>query len=245
MFSDLSYKEQNLIFKKNKNLISLFFAEFFVSLIRKKRISYLPHLKIEGEKNIFDALENGHGVIVVFYHTIFVENVGYEFSTKNKNKNIKSSFVYQPFSTLFWDFHCKKWRHSVVENKNLKAMLNALKNNDILWVAIDQSPNFGEPIHFFSKEILKPPLIPWLVKHSKAKVIPVIYEDDELSGYTAKALPTWQEIKGENFQKETQIIFSRFEKYMKKYPNIQYLVYGFLNTVNRIEFSFIERIHII
>jgi KDO2-lipid IV(A) lauroyltransferase len=137
--------EKKHIAKKSMDNVLRMFLE--CPALYRKPEKYIKTVKIEGEENITKALEQGRGVLALGCH------VGHFLLLINvlNMKGYPISYIYKETKNERFKTYVKR----IIENLRLNAIpmkpksvaakraLRVLRNNGILWVALDQSTREG------------------------------------------------------------------------------------------------------
>lgn len=154
-----------------------------------KRLQKIVH--IEGLEHIQTGFKHGQGIILLSAHFTTLEIGGRLLALKQK-----VNAVYRKHRTDYFEAFVKskrsKYSKQTIEKTNIRAMIKALKKNDIVWYAPDQ--NFSEKnsvlAQFFDHPAPTNPATARLAKLTGAQVIPFTqYRREDGFGYNLKLFP--------------------------------------------------------
>ena len=222
-FPELSIVEQ-------KNLIQQHFRALGIGLIEMGNAwwrddnSLKQHVTVEGLEHLDQALDKGHGVILLSAHFTTLEIGGRLLSLfrplhamyrKQDNPNFNQAMVNGRNSFL----------ESIVEKKDLRGMLRLLKRNQIIWYAMDQNSSDNSAVFtdFFGIPCSTTSATSKLAQRSKATVIPFTTERRSSDHqYLLTIHPPFHGFPSDNPTEDTQRIMNHFEQEIRKVPE-QYL----------------------
>jgi len=169
------------------------------------------------------ALQQGNGVLLFSAHFTTLDLSGIMLATQRP-----IHAVYRPNENPVIDRIIKRGRErlliSTIPRENIRQMVRKLKNNEVIWYAMDQ--NFGHKGSLFSNFFGIPAATNTatsrLVKITGATVIPFFaHRQKGGSGYELNLLPPLK-MDGSNPQEETDRLNQLIEEAVKKSPE-QYL----------------------
>lgn len=143
-FPDLTHTEQQLLFKKNCESIGMGILEtgmaWFWSEKRIKR-----WFKVSGFKNIIQARKQNTGVLLIGMHFLTLELGARMFGILNPGIG-----VYRPNNNPLLDWLQTKGRlrsnKNMLNRTNVKGMIKALKQGEIIWYAPDHDYGYKNSI---------------------------------------------------------------------------------------------------
>jgi len=186
--------------------------------------SLKQQVTIEGLEHLDQALDKGHGVILLSAHFTTLEIGGRLLSLfrplhamyrKQDNPNFNQAMVDGRNSFL----------ESIVEKKDLRGMLRLLKRNQIIWYAMDQNSSDNSAVFtdFFGIPCSTTSATSKLAQRSKATVIPFTTERSGSDHqYLLTIHPPFSGFPSDNPTEDTQRIMNHFEQEIRKIPE-QYL----------------------
>ena len=169
---DSSLKKNKIIKKMWENYGMTFIEYIFLKYYRKKN----NHIKIYGEKNLFDPIKNNKPVIFVSGHFSNFELMSMEIT----KKNINLATIYRPLNNFFLNPFMEFLRKKYVCKNQIKKGINGvreaidyIKKNHSIALMIDQRVSEGENVLFFNQPALTTTLPANLAIKFNIKIIPV------------------------------------------------------------------------
>ncbi len=218
-FPELSKNEQQRLLQKNFLAMGKTFIEmaccWFSDLESQKRKT-----TIVGQEHLDAALGKGNGVILLIFHMTSIEMGGsllasyYDFHAMYKpNKNP----LLEKAITQGRARHNKK----MLDRNNPRAMIKALKNNEIVWYSTDQ--NYGGKtatfVPFFGIETSTITATTKLAKLTGASVVPFTQRRlDDIDEYELTIHPEFKSFASESEVVDATQINQFLESYLRKYP---------------------------
>lgn len=179
---------------------------------------------VEGMEHIDQALQQGNGIILLSAHFTTLEIGGKLFSLFRP-----LHAMYKPQSSESFNQTMVNGRltflKSLIKRTDLRGMLKILKNNQIIWYAMDQDSSGKNSVFvdFFKIKCSSTTATSKLAKASGAAVIPFsTYRLESEGKYNLVIHPPLKNFPGDNLQADTQQIMDHFEQQIRKAPE-QYL----------------------
>ena len=199
---EISNSEKNIIVTDMwKNFGMTFIEYIFLNYLRKTN----RHIKIIGEKNISNLLNNNKQVIFVSGHLANFELMSMEIT----KKNINLATIYRPLNNFFlnpfMEYLRKKYicKNQIKKGiKGVKETIDYIKKNHSIALMIDQRVSEGELVDFFNTPALTTTLPAQLSIKYNLGIIPVYIErvnDNEF------IIEFQNEIRPENFKNKKEI----------------------------------------
>jgi len=184
-----------------KNFGMTFIEYIFLNYLRKTN----RHIKIIGEKNISNLLNNNKQVIFVSGHLANFELMSMEIT----KKNINLATIYRPLNNFFlnpfMEYLRKKYicKNQIKKGiKGVKETIDYIKKKHSIALMIDQRVSEGELVDFFNTPALTTTLPAQLSIKYNLGIIPVYIErvnDNEF------IIEFQNEIRPENFKNKKEI----------------------------------------
>lgn len=138
-FPDLSTQEQTKLLKANFRANGMSLIETGMAWwTNPKRLERLIH--IEGLENIQKGLDQGKGVIMLGGHFTTLIICGRLLAMKMPFHIVIKKAHNELFEALMLHYRSQQYQ-GIIDTRELRSMLKALKNNEIVWYAPDQ--DFG------------------------------------------------------------------------------------------------------
>ena len=199
---EISNSEKNIIITDMwKNFGMTFIEYIFLNYLRKTN----RHIKIIGEKNISNLLNNNKQVIFVSGHLANFELMSMEIT----KKNINLATIYRPLNNFFlnpfMEYLRKKYicKNQIKKGiKGVKETIDYIKKKHSIALMIDQRVSEGELVDFFNTPALTTTLPAQLSIKYNLGIIPVYIErvnDNEF------IIEFQNEIRPENFKNKKEI----------------------------------------
>lgn len=185
------------------------------------------YVKIENFEEVERIKKEKRGLILVSAHFSLWEIMPLICSLRGE----KIYFFYRKLDNRFFNNYILR-RRSVVDRMiplekrgNIKPVLKALKNEDIVGILMDQNVlrKDGVFVNFFGLKASTSPIAPFLAKKTGAAVIPVfIIPTGKKFKYRMKFFPEIKIERGNTLEeyltKNTQKIMDVFEEVIREYP---------------------------
>ncbi|MGW8193715.1 MAG: lysophospholipid acyltransferase family protein [Desulforhopalus sp.] len=194
-------------------------------LHRKKMKNVIENAEIGGRDILDRALNEGKGVILTTIHASWFEAYFAWFNTAG----LPTSLIYQKQSNPLSDnyFVNQRRRHGtslehLSSYDGMRTYQNALSNNRILIVSLDQSyTNRGTNVLFFNRLLPCAKGAAILHLRTGAPVLTSVYymKDNKLHiDFDRVALPSYKEINEENIKAISTISIQLYEPFIREYP---------------------------
>jgi len=223
VFPSLSKNEQKALIKQNFRSLGVAAIEMAHAWWGNNK-KLRQHVTVEGLEHIDHALKHGKGVILLSAH----------FTTLEIGGKLLSMFrplhaMYRPQNSEAFNKIMVRGRltflESLIERTDLRGMLKALKNNQIIWYAMDQDSSGKNSVFvdFFNIKCSSTTATSKLAKASGAAVIPFsTYRLSAEGNYKLVIHAPLEDFPSDNLQADTQQIMNHFEQQIRKAPE-QYL----------------------
>ena len=180
------------------------------------------HIKnIHGEKQVQQAIENQHGVILALPHFGNWELLGLYCSSKYPTTTMYKKPRLSQFDSLIKNGRERFGAMLVpTDNQGIRAMLKALKNNQLICVLPDQEPQEGNGVFapFFNIQAYSMTLISRLTNKTNAKVF-IAYSKRlaKGKGYEINFIPL-DEINVDSVEDSVVYLNNEMEKCIRETP---------------------------
>jgi KDO2-lipid IV(A) lauroyltransferase len=179
--------------------------------------------EIRGIENLKAALDKGRGAIMIGGHFTTIE-----IATRILGTVVPLNVVYRPTKNelISYTMHTSFTRHGhPIPYDDIRAMIRALKNNEVVWYAPDQSyRNKGAAmINFFGRPAATTTATSRLARISGAAVL--TYFPERLpgnAGYRVYIGPALEDFPGESAEADSERFNRLLEEHILKVPD-QYL----------------------
>ena len=199
---EISNLEKNIIINNMwKNFGMTFIEYIFLNYLRKTN----HHIRIIGEKNISNLLNNNKQVIFVSGHFANFELMSMEIT----KKNINLATIYRPLNNFFLNpfmeylrtkYICKNQIKKGI--KGVKETIEYIKKKHSIALMIDQRVSEGELVNFFNTPALTTTLPAQLSVKYNLGIIPVYIERVNNNEFI---IEFQNEIRPENFKSKKEI----------------------------------------
>jgi len=222
-FPELSNENQQQLIEQHFRSLGIGLIEMGKAWWSKDK-SLKQQVTIEGLEYLDEAQKKGQGVILLSAHFTTLEIGGRLLSLfrpihamyrEQDNKVFNQAMVEGRLSFL----------QSLVKKSDLRGMLKLLKQNQVVWYAMDQNSSDASAVftHFFGIPCSTTTATSKLVQKSGATVIPFSTHRQEPDNHYHLTLhPPLKHFPSEDATADTQQIMDLFEKEIRKAPE-QYL----------------------
>ena len=184
-------------------------------------------VNINGLEHIQTGFERGKGIILLSAHFTTLEIGGRLLALEQK-----VNAVYRKHRTAYFEAFVKskrsKYSKQTIEKTNIRAMIKALKKNDIVWYAPDQSFSEKNSVlaQFFNYPAPTNPATARLAKLTGAVVIPFTqYRREDGSGYDLKIFPALENFPINDDLTDANRTNQVFMDFIRKQPSHYYWVH--------------------
>ena len=225
--------EKNLnIFKNNisvferKKIVSNMWKNYGMTFIEYIFLNYFrsnqSHIKIKGEENLNNIIQNNKPVIFISGHFANFELMSMEIT----KKKIPLATIYRPLNNFFLNPLMEYQRRKYVCKNQIKKGINGvrdaidfIKKNYSIALMIDQRVSEGENIDFFGRPALTTTLPAQLALKYKLSVVPVFIERLDDNNF---CIEFFKKINADYFKGKTELtekLNKVLEKMIKSNPN--------------------------
>jgi Kdo2-lipid IVA lauroyltransferase/acyltransferase len=181
-------------------------------------------IRVEGAENLHAALARGHGVILLSAHFTTLEMGGRMLASVHP-----TSFVYKPTKNplLAWFLaRCRcRFGGNAIARDDIRAMISALKHNECVWYAPDQSyrKKGAQMVELFGIPAATNTFTSRLARMTGAAVLPYFFERlPDAQGYRAVIHPALDNFPSECALADTRRFNHLVEEQIRRIPE-QYL----------------------
>jgi len=223
-FPDLSKHEQNQLLKANFRANGISLIETGMAWwTNPKKLERLIH--IEGMENIQKGLDRGKGVIMLGGHFTTLIICGRLLAMKMPFNIVVKKAHNDLFEALMLHYRQQQYQ-GIIDTTELRGMIKALRNNEIVWYAPDQDfgakregvfvPFMGIPTKTISSTAR-------LAKKTGAAVVYIDFERLPGSqGYHFRLHPPWENYPSGDDEKDARRLNECIEHHIREVPE-QYL----------------------
>ena len=225
--------EKNLnIFKNNisvferKKIVSNMWKNYGMTFIEYIFLNYFrsnqSHIKIKGEENLNNIIQNNKPVIFISGHFANFELMSMEIT----KKKIPLATIYRPLNNFFLNPLMEYQRRKYVCKNQIKKGINGvrdaidfIKKDYSIALMIDQRVSEGENIDFFGRPALTTTLPAQLALKYKLSVVPVFIERLDDNNF---CIEFFKKINADDFKGKTELtekLNKVLEKMIKSNPN--------------------------
>lgn len=223
-FPDFDAFQQRDLFKKSFSSVGM--AVFETALgwwASSQKLSKLK-INITGLDNLTSALQQGKGVLLCSPHFITLELTGRIFAEK-----IAMGVMYRPQKNALFEYITRRaldnHYDTVIPNHDIRTMVQALKNNEIVWYApdIDAGKKHGVFVPFFGVQASTLTATSRFAKMTGAAIIPAFfYRNKNNDGYDIVLKPSLNNFPSEDLITDAARVNQVFEQAIRIAPE-QYL----------------------
>jgi KDO2-lipid IV(A) lauroyltransferase len=222
-FPDLTTGERDALARRHFEALGMSMVE--MALGRWASDEHLTAITtIEGVDHVLEAVNDGHGVILLSAHFTTLEISG---------RILKLSIppfdaVYRKNRSAFTTEMLRTGRErsaaSTIEKRDIKAMVRSLRKGGIVWYAPDQSYNRkgAEVLPFFGVSSMHTTATSTLARLGNAVAIPYFPERLANGRYHLKILPPLDDFPSDNLIEDTKKYIRVLEEQIRQCPE-QYL----------------------
>lgn len=184
----------------------------------------LPITKIEGVEHVLDAVNSGHGVILVSAHFTTLELSGRVIKLSIPPYDAVYRKSRSEFATEFLRSGRERSAANTIEKRDIKKMVRSLRAGRIVWYAPDQSYNRkgSEVIKFFDVPSMHTTATSTLARLGNAKTIPYFPRRLSDGSYHLKILPPLENFPSDDPIDDTNRYVRLLEQHIRQCPE-QYL----------------------
>ncbi|MCK5698169.1 MAG: LpxL/LpxP family Kdo(2)-lipid IV(A) lauroyl/palmitoleoyl acyltransferase [Gammaproteobacteria bacterium] len=222
-FPELSAKEKTQLIKENFIQMGYTLVENPLCWWGSER-QVLHRSTIIGLEHLQTALDNKHGVLLLSAHFAALEIGG-----RITSNEIPLTFMYRQHKNKLFEWFQRKSREGqsdgMIERKEVRATIKALRNQKPVWYAADQDYGRKHSVFapFFGVSAATITATSDFAKLGKAVVIPFFtYRKKDASGYIIELLAPIEHYPSNNPIKDATRVNKIFETAIKKAPE-QYL----------------------
>ena len=217
--NSISKEDKNKIVENMWNNYAKTFTEYiFLDHFRKNN----SHIKIIGEKNLKDIINQKKQVVFISGHFSNFELMSMEIT----KKNIKLATIYRPLNNFFLNPFMEYLRKKYICKNQIKKGINGLrdaiqyvKNGHSIALMIDQRVSEGEKVDFFGKPAFTTTLPAQLSLKYNLPIIPVFIERTKDDNFILNFLEEIKYEKSVNKIQLTKKLNEILEKMILKNPN--------------------------
>ena len=230
-FPDLGPAESQALVKRNFQAIGISMLEMALCWwASDKKVAPLSH--ITGLDNLRGALEKGTGVILLAGHV-----TSFEIAGRLLVQHIPMCVTYREFrNPVFHRFMEQARRHrfeQAIHRYDIRALIQALRDNNIVWYAPDQDPGIKHSIFapFFGMPAATLTTTSRLARITGAKVVPFrVVRLATNRGYELNIDPPLTGFPSEDLQTDASAINALLEKQIRTAPEQYYWVHRRFKT---------------
>ena len=212
-----NFKKREIIKNMWKNYGMTFVEYIYLKKFRNNK----DHIKIEGEENLKNLLENNTSAIFISGHFANFELMSMEIT----KKNIPLATIYRPLNNYFLNPFMEYLRKTYICKNQIKKGINGvresiefIKKNYSVALMIDQRVSEGEKIELFKKSALTTTLPAQLAIKFNLPIIPVFLERRPDNNFHLKF---YNEINHKDFKNKIELskrLNETLEKMIEKNP---------------------------
>ena len=217
---------KNISTENKEKIISNMWENYGMTFIEYIFLNYFrsnqSHIKIKGEENLNNIIQNNKPVIFISGHFANFELMSMEIT----KKKIPLATIYRPLNNFFLNPLMEYQRRKYVCKNQIKKGINGvrdaidfIKKNYSIALMIDQRVSEGENIDFFGRPALTTTLPAQLALKYKLSVVPVFIERLDDNNF---CIEFFKKINADDFKGKTELtekLNKVLEKMIKSNPN--------------------------
>jgi len=222
-FPDLTSVERELLTRRHFAALGMSMIEMGLARwASDRRLNSIT--TIEGVQHVLDAVNNGHGVILMSAHFTTLELSGRVLKLNIPPFDAVYRKSRSDFATEVLRSGRERSAASTIEKQNIKSMVRSLRDGRIVWYAPDQSYSRkgAEVIPFFGVPSMHTTATSTLARLGKAVTIPYFPERRPDGRYHLKILPPLDNFPSDDPVEDTKKYIRSLEAQVRQFPE-QYL----------------------
>jgi len=225
-FPELSTDERNALAFEHFKALGMTLIEMGLGRWASDR-HLLSITKLEGIEHVHNALESGHGVILLSAHFTTLEIMGRVFALDMPPFDAVYRKNRSDFMTELQRSGRERSAETTIEKRDIKRMVRALRKNRAVWYAPDQSYNRkgAEILPFFGVPALHTTATSTLARLGKAVVIPFFPRRLADSTYEFTLLPPLEGFPSDDPAADTRQYIDVLEAHIQKCPEQYFWVH--------------------
>ena len=222
-FPELSVAERNTLVRKHFACIGASLIELGIGMWASdremQRIS-----RVNGAENVLNALEEGHGVIVIGAHFTTLEISARVIKIGGIPYDVVYRKLRNPFLNQIILHNRQASARETLEKNDIRSMIRSLRNGVPVWYGPDQGARgkTAELVPFFGVPCMMTTATGSLAKMSNSVVVPMFQRRLDDGTYVVDFLPRIEGIPSGDLVQDTQSYNEILEAYIRECPE-QYL----------------------
>ncbi len=222
-FPELSNAERNSLVRKNFACIGASLIEMGIGMwASDKEMQRLT--RVNGVENVLNALEEGHGVIMIGAHFTALEASGRVIKIDLPPYDVVYRKLRNPFLNQIVLRNRQMSAREAIERSDIRGIIRSLRNGVPVWYAPDQGAKgkTGEMVPFFGVPCMMTIATGTLAKIGKSAVVPLFQRRLDDGTYVVDILPCIESIPSGDLVQDTRSYNEILEAYIRECPE-QYL----------------------
>ena len=222
-FPELSAEERNTLVRKHFENIGASLIEMGIGMWASDR-EMQRLTRVNGAENVFNALEEGHGVIMIGAHFTALEASGRVLKIDLPPYDVVYRELRNPFLNQILLRNRQASAREAIERRDIRSIVRNLRNGIPVWYAPDQGGKgkTADLVPFFGVPCMMTTATGTLAKMSNSVVVPLFQRRLDDGSYVVDILPRIEDIPSGDLIQDSQSYNERLEAYIRECPE-QYL----------------------
>ena len=225
-FPDLSPDERNALALEHFKALGMTLIE--MGLGRWASDSHLQSItKLKGIEHVHDALQAGHGVILLSAHFTTLEIMGRVLALNMPPFDAVYRRNRSEFMTELQRTGRERSAEATIEKRDIKKMVRSLRDKRAVWYAPDQryDRKGSEVVHFFGIPAMHTTATSTLARLGKAAVVPFFPRRLPDSTYEMTLLPAFEDFPSDDPIADTRRYVDVLERHIRSCPEQYFWVH--------------------
>ncbi|MDH3615264.1 MAG: lysophospholipid acyltransferase family protein [Gammaproteobacteria bacterium] len=225
-FPDLSPDERNALALEHFKALGMTLIE--MGLGRWASDSHLQSItKLKGIEHVHDALQAGHGVILLSAHFTTLEIMGRVLALNMPPFDAVYRRNRSEFMTELQRTGRERSAEATIEKRDIKKMVRSLRDKRAVWYAPDQryDRKGSEVVHFFGIPAMHTTATSTLARLGKAAVVPFFPRRLPDSTYEMTLLPAFEDFPSDDPIADTRRYVEVLERHIRSCPEQYFWVH--------------------
>ena len=222
-FPELSVEERNTLVRKHFACIGASLIEMGIGMWASDR-EMQRLTRVNGCENVLNALEEGHGVIMVGAHFTALEASGRVIKIDLPPYDVVYRKLRNPFINQIVLRNRQTSAREAIERSDIRGLIRNLRNGIPVWYAPDQEVRgkTAELVPFFGVPCMMTTAIGTLARMGNSVVVPLFQRRLDDGTYVVDILPRIKTIPSGDLVRDSQSYNELLESYIRECPE-QYL----------------------
>ena len=222
-FPELSVEQRNTLVRKHFACLGASLIEFGIGLWASDS-EMLGLTEINGVENVLNAIEEGHGVIMIGAHFTSLEATGRVLKLDLPPFDVVYRVLRNPFINQIVLRNRQTSAREAIQRSDIRGIVRNLRNAVPVWYAPDQGGKgkTAQLVPFFGVPCMMTTATGTLAKMSNSVVVPLFQRRLDDGTYVVDILPRIEGIPSGDLVRDSQSYNECLEAYIRKCPE-QYL----------------------